>query len=254
MSKVGDKLGIDYELTVKNIYFEDNGMRLLKCINSKEKNRTEAVIEFDIEYFDIEYLMEESVNIRNIKQDGIPKIYNVFSDKESTYISTEFIEGSTLEEYFNEYAIEYEDKLKLIEIIGTAISYIHRYQGETLVDKIAPNNILVTEEGLVYLLEYGFTKYMKRDISYGISTNVYLAPELTENYEITRVMDFRSDIYAFGGLIYYILTEKKPNKKTILADELKPYIEKIVLKCLSEDMDDRYDTIDQVLRDMKKNS
>ncbi len=252
MSRVGDRLGIDYELTVRNIYYEDNGIQLLKCVNSKVGDRLEAVIEFDSDCYDIKYLLDSSVSVRNINKDGIPEIYNIFGDKETTYVSTEFIAGSNLEEYFNEYAMEYSDKISLINIIGEAIAYIHNYQDEILYDKITPQNIIITENSLVYLLEYGFTKYLSRDYLYRISHNSYTAPELKEYYDTTRVMDTRSDVYSFGALIYYIITEKTPNKKTILADDLDVNMKKIVFKCMAEDMDDRYDNIEQVLRDIKK--
>lgn len=252
MSKVGDKLGIEYELTVRNIYYEDNGVRLLKCINSKEKNRLEAVIEFDSEIYDVPYLLESTDHIKGMKEDGIPQVYDVFGDKETTYVSTEFISGSDLEEYFNEYSVEYDDKIQLINIIGTAISYIHKYNDEILFDKINPKNIVVTESGLVYLLEYGFTRYMKLDALYQVSCNAYTAPELRECYDVTRVLDFRSDVYSFGGLIYYILTEKEPHKKNMLPDDLPEGLRKIIMKCMDIDMNSRYDSIDDVLKDIKR--
>lgn len=252
MSKVGDKIGANMQLTVLNVYYENNGMKLLKCSNLHENNRLEAVIEFDPDIYDVKYLMQSSMEIKTLNIDGIPDIYDVFSDKRTTYVSTEFVEGMSLVEYLNEYEVQYEDKIQIVNIIGTAVSYIHKHMKETLYDRIEPNNILVTEAGLVYLLEYGFTKYMKRDALYKVTCNKYIAPELQEYFDVTRVLDMRSDVYSFGALMYYIITEKKPNKNTILADDLDVNMKKIVFKAMAQRLEDRYNSIAEILEDVEK--
>lgn len=108
----------------------------------------------------------------------------------------------------------WNDTKKLIIIYGIAsgISYLHEH--DIIHRDLKPDNILLNEYLLPKISDFGLSKVTDEDVK-GINykskieikgTPVFLAPETWSNYEFTKA----SDVYAYGLIIYEIITGEIP--------------------------------------------
>lgn len=155
--------------------------------------------------------------------------------------------------------------LKLAYDIGTALSQAH---AEKLIHRdIKPENIFYTAEGEHYKLgDFGIARTTDDGLASTVAfTKGYGAPEVMDTLE--GRYDFTADIYSFGMLLYVLLNELRfPGSKnyhpnvmqytrgfraeypTNGSDEFRD----IVLKMISYDPDDRYQTMDEVLNEFDR--
>lgn len=114
---------------------------------------------------------------------------------------------------------------------------------------INPNNIMLTEDSQVKLIDFGICKIndmINSATVYKLGTNAYSAPEVHQHSENASE---KSDLYSLGAVIYYLFTGKQPplavqfqevlNKVRGMDVSLKPILKKLV----AENPDDRYENI-----------
>ena len=127
--------------------------------------------------------------------------------------------------------------------IADAVDAVHRH-GVTHRD-LKPDNILVTGHG-VKILDFGIAKTVSQDsvtqTGLAIGTPGYMAPE-----QWRGSADHRTDIYAFGCLLYAMATGGMPSEKPLQP----PRLEWIVRGCLAPEPDDRWQSIRDVGRLLK---
>lgn len=160
---------------------------------------------------DMEYrtrIDKEVSFLKKLTHDGIVRVYDYFSLGENLYIVMELVEGENIEQLVVrdgrmtvERAVDY-----MIKILQT-MQYIHE-QGIIHRD-IKPSNIMVRPNGSICLLDFGVAKDSSAENTVGgtligtvIGTDGYMSPEQAEGMSI----DHRSDIYALGCVLFYMLT------------------------------------------------
>jgi len=101
--------------------------------------------------------------------------------------------------------------LRLMETVFDAVAYLHRQNPPVLHRDIKPQNILVSRDRKVYLVDFGIAKVGgagqktatgARGVTPGFSP--------PEQYLATGETDVRSDIYSLGATLYFLLTGKVP--------------------------------------------
>lgn len=178
-------------------------------------------------------LFHQEANILNkIQHPQIPKFIDFFIDKDQNcnfYIVEELIEGKNLAQliqegkYFNE-----SEVIKIGISICEVLEYIHNLNPTIIHQDIKPENIILTPEGKIYLVDFGIAR--EKILSYqmknqGLSTILgtqgYMPLEQFEGKSVPA-----SDIYSLGLTLIYLLSHKKPLelKKEGLEFKLKDYI------------------------------
>jgi serine/threonine protein kinase len=188
---------------------------------------------------------------------NIIDIYDVGEMNGSPYIVMEYIEGDTLKDIIeNEGPFDPDDVASLIEQVAAALDYAHA-RGVIHRD-VKPQNILVTNEGLAKVVDFGIAKSPGEsaltDAGLTIGTAHYISPEQASGLPATP----SSDVYSLGIIAYEMLCGEMPfdadsavavalmqvNQPPTPPDEVDPEVPPgaadIVLRALDKDPTRRY--------------
>lgn len=223
--------------------------------------------------------LQEAKTASALNHPNIITVYEIGETNETQFITTEFIEGKTLREVMSEDSLSLNETLEIISQVITAIDAAHN--AGIIHRDIKPENIMVRDDGLVKVLDFGLAKLGEREIvqtkskekaiSYKpqsltqtglmMGTVAYMSPEQARIEKI----DKRSDIWSIGVLLYEMCSGEKPftgetvEEKTeaILKKEPKPFgkevpfeLRQIIERTLQKDIDKRYQTAQEFLLDI----
>ncbi len=209
-----------------------------------------------------------------------PNILTVheFGDENGTnFIATEFVEGKTLRECLrgNEY-LSLSETLDIVLQVAAALVAAH--EAGIIHRDIKPENIMIRADGLVKVLDFGLAKLTlkKNEIISGevttqinttpgmiMGTAAYMSPEQARG----KKTDARSDIWSLGVVLYEMLAGGTPfagettsdTIASILTREPAPIdenipaeLQRILRKALQKKLDERYQTVKDLLLDLKE--
>jgi serine/threonine protein kinase len=258
--KVIDKLG-------------EGGMGVLYLAEDLELNR-KAVLKF----LPPDMINDAETNLRfkreaqatgSLSHPNIVTIYDVGVYENKTFIAMEYVEGRTLRELIKTDELTIERITDISIQICEGLNEAHS-KGITHRD-IKPENILIDEKGKVKIVDFGLAKI--KNVSRGITkqdstvgTLKYMSPEQIRNQNV----DHRSDIWSFGVILYEMITGKYPFKGehdaslfySIINQTPEPLarykvnigegFQRIVDKLLDKDPETRYQHIDELLSDLRR--
>jgi len=190
------------------------------------------------------------------------------------FIATEFVEGETLRERLNRAPLNLAETLDVAVQIAGALAAAHK--AGIVHRDIKPENIMLRHDGYVKVLDFGLAKLTEQqepatqtratenvDISSGLvmGTVKYMSPEQAGG----RQVDPRSDIFSFGVVLYEMIAGRPPFEgktsdeliSTILKKEPSPLTEvpeetqRLISRALRKKKEDRYQTIEDLLADLK---
>ncbi len=160
----------------------------------------------------VERFRREARLLMDFRNDNIVDVYDHFKEGRSHYIVLEYIDGLSLEQLIRrERYLPNELALYILYQSCKALKYAH--QKGVVHRDIKPANILLSKGGEVKLVDFGIATSVE-DSESGLTREgmtlgspAYMAPEQFEN---TRAVDKRADIYSMGVLLYETVTGKKP--------------------------------------------
>ena len=171
---------------------------------------------------DYRCLMSELVILSNLKHHSIPKFYGIVNEDKNLAIVTEYIKGKSLNS-INMNEINFNTKLKIIFEIGNVLEYMH--VNNIIHRDLKPENIMLDENYNTFLIDFGISKICKKFSKFVLDkakgTLNYLAPEsleikeITEKEEIVSIISTKTDVWAFGCLVSYILSGEIPWKNEL---------------------------------------
>lgn len=146
------------------------------------------------------------------------------------YLIMEFIDGTPINRYCDEHRLSIDERLALFVAVCRAIEFSHAHDVVHL--DIKPSNILVTDEGVPKLLDFGIARLIGRSRSghtrhttiepesdsttwTGGFTPLYASPEQLRG----STVDGRSDVFSLGILLYILLTGRHPHSTAVAAPE-----------------------------------
>ena len=198
---------------------------------------------------------------------NIVNVYDVGEEGENHYIVMELVEGITLKKY-----IEKKARLSVKEAISIAIQVsmgIEAAHNNHIIHRdIKPQNIIISKEGKVKVTDFGIAKAATSNT---ITSNVmgsvhYTSPEQARG----GYSDEKSDIYSLGITMFEMLTGRVPfNGETTVAIAIKHIqeefpsprdyvpeipisVEQIVFKCCQKSPDRRYQSMSELIVDLKQ--
>src|SRR6516164_4367326 len=141
----------------------------------------------------------------------ILRCYGVGEENGWHYLAMEFIDGASMQSWLEKVGkLSVGDALHVAIATGHALQHAH--EQDMIHRDIKPDNILVTNKGVVKVADMGLAKALTDDLSLsrtgtGAGTPHYMAPEQARD---AKHVDNRSDIYALGCMLYCFLAGKPP--------------------------------------------
>ncbi len=207
--------------------------------------------------------------VAKLEHPNIVPVYDYAEHEKRPYLVMKFIEGDTLKAKLDKGPLSSEDIARIVEAVGSALSYAHR-QG-VLHRDIKPSNVLVARDGQMYLADFGLARIaqsgestLSSDMIMG--TPQYISPEQAMG---KKDLDERTDLYSFGVMLYEMVVGQVPfNADTpfsVIHDHIYsplplPHkvnknvpesVERVLLKALAKERDDRYETVSQMVAAFK---
>jgi serine/threonine protein kinase len=154
----------------------------------------------------------EAQSAAALNHPNIATIYAIEEHADEMFIVMEYIEGRELKEIVGAYnhtpLLQIDDIIDYATQIASGLQAAHK-KGITHRD-IKSSNIMITEEGQVKIMDFGLAKVgggagLTRDQS-TLGTAAYMSPEQARGEEV----DHRTDIWAFGVVLYEMLTGQMP--------------------------------------------
>lgn len=198
---------------------------------------------------------------------NIVNVYDVGSEESLHYIVMELVEGVTLKRY-----IEKKIRLSVKETISIAIQVsmgIENAHNNHIIHRdIKPQNIIISKEGKVKVTDFGIARAATSDTitSNAMGSVHYTSPEQARG----GYSDEKSDIYSLGITMFEMITgrvpfdgdttvaiaiahiqEELPSPK-IYAEDIPFSLEQIILKCCQKRPDRRYQTMAELVADLKR--
>jgi len=215
----------------------------------------------------------EAHSAASLNHPSVVSVYDTGEDEYAgnpvPYIVMEYVEGSTLRDLLGSgNKLVPERALEIVDGVLAALAYSHQ-QGIVHRD-IKPANVMLTKAGDVKVMDFGIARAMDdmgatmTQTSAVIGTAQYLSPEQARGEQV----DARSDLYSTGCLLFELLTGRPPfvgdspvsvayqhvREAPVPPSQLDPDVpaaaDTIVLKSLAKDRADRYQTADDMRRDI----
>ena len=269
---IGMILGDRYELLE---VIGEGGMAVVYKARDKKLNRLVAVKILKKEFADNKDISEkfkkEATAIANLSDMNIVNVLDVgHEDEDNTdYFVMELVEGKTLKEIIvSNGKIGWSTASTIAIQVAKALDCAHR--NGIIHRDVKPQNILITEHGDVKVTDFGIAKSATSSTITNTTTIMgsahYLSPEQAKG----TFIDFRTDLYSLGIVLYEMVTAKLPfdgeSPVTIalkhiqeepvapktLNDTIPDSLNSFILKAISKDPISRYQTSKEMIADLQK--
>ena len=178
---------------------KDNAYVAIKMLKPDIAENTEAVRRF----------VNEAKAISMLSHPNIVSIYNVSTDSDLKYIVMEYVNGETLKAYLKKKGrLDFDETVSISLSILSALEQVH--DKGVIHQDIKPSNMIFDTDGQIKLADFGIARhpgFREPDIDdQAVGTVYYMSPEQASG----KLVDFRSDIYSLGVLMYELITGKLP--------------------------------------------
>jgi tetratricopeptide (TPR) repeat protein/predicted Ser/Thr protein kinase/TolB-like protein len=217
----------------------------------------------------LERFVNEIKLAHKIAHRNVGKMYHLGEDQGLHFITMEYVPGEDLKSFIRR--SRRLDIATTVAIAKQVCSGLGEAHDEGIVHRdLKPSNIMIDREGNAKILDFGIARAAG---SQGVTaegsvigTPEYMAPEQVEGKEADR----RADIYAFGVIMFEMVTgrlpfaadtpfvvafkqqSERPTPPEELNPQTPPQLSAIILRCLAKDRETRYQTTEDVCRDLSQ--
>lgn len=265
---IGKILGNRYEIIEK---IGGGGMSLVYKAKCKVLNRYVAIkilrdeLTSDPDF--VEKFKQESLSAASLAHPNIVNIYDTGIEDDIYYIVMEYVKGETLKKYVTKKGrLSEQETIKIARQVAEALKHAHN--NNIIHRDIKPHNILITEDGIAKVTDFGIaraaTSSTINNTSNVIGSVHYFSPEQARG----GYVDDKSDIYSLGIVMYEMITgvvpfdadnhisvamkqiqEKPlPPSKKIKNLQISNGLEDIIMKCLEKHQSFRFQNVEELIK------
>jgi len=227
----------------------------------------------------IEMFIGEAKLVADLVHENIVQIYQLGHCDEGYYIVMEYVSGLSLHDFIYFHAttgqkLPIELAVFIASRIARGLAYAHSRHDRNTGDPlnivhrdVCPNNIMITTEGLPKLGDFGIAKAANNIMPFHerglVGKLFYMSPHQAQR----RPVDFRSDIYSLGLVMFELLALRKAREGRVsdilmaaqegwvdwqaLSPELNEDLQAILHQMLPDDPDDCYDNTSKLARSLE---
>ena len=212
--------------------------------------------------------LQEAQAAASLNHPNICTIYAIEEHDGQIFIAMELIEGQTLKEKHG--TIPAARAIDIGIQVAEGLSAAHE-KGIVHRD-IKPENIMLRKDGIVQIMDFGLAKLRASRASRltkegsTVGTAGFMSPEQVQGQET----DHRSDIFSLGVVLYelfagelpfkgvhetalmYEIVNVDPAPMSTVKPEIDPELDRIVLECLQKEPDERYQSVKDISKDLKR--
>lgn len=256
-TKTGTVIGERYEI-LKQI--GKGGMSVVYLAMDRQLNRQWAVKEIrkaadgNNDEIVTGCLIAEANLMKRLDHPALPHIADIIDNGETVYAVMEYVEGESLDRIMNKYGARPRKLvIEWTKQLCDALNYLHSQKPPIIYRDMKPANIILRPDGNLKLIDFGIAREYRGENTADTTvfgTKGYAPPE---QYGL-RQTDARSDIYALGMTMHYLLTGVNPGPAD---DEYVPIrqrnpelpedLERIIGKCTRPDPEDRYQNCSELM-------
>ncbi|MCA1622782.1 MAG: protein kinase [Acidobacteria bacterium] len=223
----------------------------------------------------LQRFIQEARAVSALNHPNIITVYEIGEFEDTHFIAAEYIEGETLRERLSR-ELTLNEVLDITTQMASALSAAHK--AGIVHRDVKPENVMIRrEDNLVKVLDFGLAKLTKQqaisdedatlaqvktNLGVIMGTVAYMSPEQARG----RQVDERTDIWSFGAVLYEMLAERQPfagetmsdaiaailkNEPAPLGENTPPELNRIIRKTLQKNVDERYQTVKDLLLDLK---
>jgi serine/threonine-protein kinase len=268
---IGRVLGNRYEIIEK---IGEGGMSIVYKAKCRLLNRFVAIKVLRSEFVKDEEFVKrfekESQAAASLSHNNVVGIYDVGYEEDIHYIVMELMNCQTLKEFIQckTTFLSNEEIIAITLQIASALDHAHNTG--IIHRDIKPHNILITEEGLVKVADFGIARAVTSSTMVNTAEVVgsvhYASPEQARG----GFLDAKSDLYSLGVVMYELATGRVPFEAdtpisvalkhlkeevvppSLVNMKLKPSLEAVILKCLVKDAAFRYTSAKELSKDLEK--
>ncbi len=213
--------------------------------------------------------LHEGRMLAQVNHPSVVSVYDVGTTEDDVpFVVMEYVKGRALSQIIKKEKLELEQALEFLHKAALALQVAHKH---SIVHRdFKPANVIIDEQREIHLVDFGLA--LHDELTYGElgdrpeGTPAYMAPEQIrgENHRI----DGQTDVWGFGVTMYELLTGKRPfigpddreltrqicyrRPKPLrqLNEKLPKDLERICLRCLHKLMDERYQSMADVIDDL----
>jgi TolB-like protein/Flp pilus assembly protein TadD len=222
---------------------------------------------------------KEAEALSKLSHPNIATVFDFDTQGEVAFLAMELVAGQPLSEKLCGGPLPEKEVVQLGAQIAAALEEAHE-QGVIHRD-LKPGNVVVTARGVAKVLDFGLARFARPEGAAGlgasatesvavtrgvVGTPAYMAPEQVRGEEA----DTRVDIYALGGVLYEMATgqpvfreelptrlieailHRAPVAPRALNPRISPELDRIVLKCLEKDPENRYQSAKDLVVDLRR--
>lgn len=218
----------------------------------------------------IQRFQQEARIIANLEHPHILPVFDFGESDGVTYFVMRFLEGGTLKDRMKDGPLSWDEIDRLFTQLAEALGYAHD-RGIVHRD-LKPANALIDTNGNLFLTDFGIAKLLESasprltQTDAVMGTPAYISPEQAQALTVDR----RSDIYSLGIILYEMVTGRVPftadtplavilkqisdplPPPTTIKPDLPASVERVILKALAKNPDDRFSSTAEFIAAWKK--
>lgn len=201
------------------------------------------------------FLQEAETLAEFIGNENIVKIHSYFEENNTAYFVMDFVEGISFDQYIKEHGgrVSYEEAKRILHPVMDALMAVH---SKGIVHRdVTPDNIYITGDGTVKLLDFGAARYSLGDKSRSLDVVLKHGFAPKEQYTRHGKQGPFTDVYTLGASFYFAITGRRPPDSIDRLEEddlippsslgvvIPPTEEDAILRAMSVQTSERFQTM-----------